>query len=244
MINTVSTNDYKLYTKEPWEEFQEENDDDTLEQFVKPYIRRDLGFKELLNEYFNYNASLDNCYPKLFKYLPKENELTFYQIELYSSTKVKSTNIDFNSLVLSIIETAHDIEFEDGVANEFSKKLNMYIKKYGNSFINKLIPIFLNETANDEILSEALRWIGRIDSSDTHEKRLWLLEHCLFSSSPTLRDGATLGLASMNDPSAITFLKEVIKKETIKELLLDMKDVLFDLVKEKDAIYSKKNQKK
>jgi hypothetical protein len=44
-----------------------------------------------------------------------------------------------------------------------------------------------------------------------------------------VRDGATLGLASLNDPQAITPLKQAIEREQIGELREDMQQVLDQL---------------
>ena len=80
-----------------------------------------------------------------------------------------------------------------------------------------------------EIISEALRWIGRLEHPETEYCRLWLLESSLFCSSPFIRDGAILGLASLNDPAAIPFIRKAIDKEPIRELQEDMKEIVSQL---------------
>jgi hypothetical protein len=104
-----------------------------------------------------------------------------------------------------------------------------FIEKYGRKAIEALTPIFINEKINPEIISEALRWIGRMEHPQTYANRRQLLEKCLFSSSPYIRDGALLGIASMNDRNSIHPLKLAIAKEKISELCDDMKQVLFQL---------------
>jgi hypothetical protein len=128
-----------------------------------------------------------------------------------------------------LFELAVDEEFEDGFESLFSRSLVTFIEKYSKKAIEILTPIFINEQINSEIIAEALRWIGRIEHLATYNDRQQLLERCLFCSSPYVRDGAVLGIASMNDLRTIPSLKLAITKETILELREDMKQVLFQL---------------
>ncbi len=154
---------------------------------------------------------------------------TIRQIEQDNKTSQEKQIIDFNTKTEKLFELAIEEEFEDGVESSFSNKLQSFIKEHGNDGLLVLLPIFINEKVNAEIISEALRWIGRLEHPDTHYLRLWLLEKCLFCSSPSIRDGAILGLASMNDPAAISYIKKAIDKEPISALQQDMKEIVSQL---------------
>jgi len=158
-----------------------------------------------------------------------------FQFEMLNTTQKEEKPIDLFYEIEQLFELAMDEEFEDGVESKFSKDLISFIKKYETRAIEELTPIFLNEKLNAEIISEALRWIGRIQHNSSKFDRLWLLESCLFHPSPYIRDGATLGLASMNDPNASDFLKIAIEKEPYHELREDMEQVLVQLEKALNA---------
>lgn len=173
-----------------------------------------------------------------------DKKIRIYQVELDNSTTRQEQIGDLNEKVENFFELANEEEFEDGIESDFSRKLISFIMENGSKSVEVLAPIFVNEKANAEIISEALRWIGRIDQPETENIRLWLLERCLFCTSPSVRDGATLGLASMNASSAKYSLRKAIEKEYIKELHEDMKEVLSELETHEDAVASEENQKK
>jgi hypothetical protein len=152
-----------------------------------------------------------------------------YQWDISFSTSKEKLSTNLHDEFKQLFELAVDEEFEDGFESLFSRSLVSFIEKYDKKAIEALTPIFINEQINPEITAEALRWIGRIEHIPTHNDRQQLLERCLCCSSPYIRDGAALGIASMNDPHAIPSLKLAIKKETIFELRKDMKQVLFQL---------------
>lgn len=85
------------------------------------------------------------------------------------------------------------------------------------------------ERVAPEVGGEALRWLGRIDHAESYEYRRWLLERSLSLSSTRVRDGAILGLASMDDKHAIPYLKRAIEEEQCSELKADMESVLEQL---------------
>ena len=166
------------------------------------------------------------------------------RIEQDNKTSQEKQTVDLNMKAEKLFEFAIEEEFEDGVESSFSNKLQSFIKEHGNDGLLVLPPIFINEKVNAEIISEALRWIGRLEHPDTHYFRLWLLEKCLFCNSPSIRDGAILGLAAMNDPAAISYIKKAIEKEPISALQQDMKEIVSQLEPFTDAITTEEDQKK
>ncbi len=163
-------------------------------------------------------------------------------MDLVNSTVQEKKGARLYDEIEKLFAFASAEEFEDGMESEFSKKLVSIIKKHGKAAIEILEPVFIHEKKNAEIISEALRWIGRIEHRRTHSIRLQLLAQCLFSPSPQIRDGAALGLASMNDPEAIYSLQLAIRKESYVELREDMKQVLLQLEGNENAVDSTKNQ--
>lgn len=129
----------------------------------------------------------------------------------------------------AIFWTAKGEVFEDGMESEFSRKLSYFVKKYSADALEAITCLIVYEKVDSEIAGEALRWLGRVDHAESYEYRRWLLERSLSLSSTRVRDGAILGLASMDDRRAIPYLKIAIKKEQCSELKADMESVLEQL---------------
>jgi len=129
----------------------------------------------------------------------------------------------------ALFEAAKDQYFEDGMESAFSNELVAFIEKHGEAAVKAITHLITSEIVNVEVAAEALRWLGRMDHAPTHNARLRLLERSLFCSSAGVRDGAVLGLASMDDPHAITYLEQAIQREKHAELREDFQQVLTQL---------------
>lgn len=129
----------------------------------------------------------------------------------------------------TLFQAARGQYFEDGVESEFSNGLSALVEKHGEAVIKTIARLADSEIVHAEVMSEALRWLGRMNHPSTYHSRLWLLEGSLFSPSARVRDGAALGLAAMDDPHALTYLKQAIQMEKQAELREDLKQVLTQL---------------
>jgi hypothetical protein len=119
--------------------------------------------------------------------------------------------------------------FEDGMESNFSRRLIALVDEYGNDAVDVLKDLIIGEQVNPEVASEALRWVGQIENPTSRLQRRRLLEQSLYHSSPNVRDGALLGLASMDDSKAISSLRRAIEQETVEELRQDMEQVIEQL---------------
>ncbi|MBT9160158.1 MAG: hypothetical protein DDT26_01431 [Dehalococcoidia bacterium] len=146
---------------------------------------------------------------------------------------------DINQLVDAAFKEAIEQDFEDGMESEFSRRLPSLLRNYGIFAVQEIAHVITRGRVNSEVASEALRWLGRMDDPATHSSRLWLLEKSLASTSAQVRDGAALGLASMDDPDAIPSVKRAIERENYIELRKDMKQVLEDLEATRSATFAK-----
>ena len=133
------------------------------------------------------------------------------------------------SKIEAIFWTAKGDFFEDGMESTFSQKLNSFVRKYGSNALEAITCLIVYERVDPEVAGEALRWLGRIDHTESYKYRRWLLERSLSSPSTRVRDGAILGLASMDDKHAISYLRRAVEKEQCSELKADMKSVLEQL---------------
>ncbi len=148
---------------------------------------------------------------------------------LETSTQPRKTSNLLSSRIKSIFWAARGEVFEDGMDSAFSRELNSIIKEYGDDAIDVVTGLIVYQRVNLEVAGEALRWLGRIEDLESYNFRRWLLEHCLGLSSTRVKDGATLGLASMDDRHAIPYLKKAIQEEQCTELKADMEQVLEQL---------------
>lgn len=153
----------------------------------------------------------------------------------------KSAASNLSPIIMRIFSNGKDEIFEDGMESNFSRELCKLIYFWGNDVIKFLIDVIPSGIVNVEVGAEALRWVGRIKDPRTYEIRRWLLENSLFSKLPRIRDGACLGLESMNDYRSKVYLQMAIEKEPIATLREDLELVLKDL--ETNYAISTKNTK-
>jgi hypothetical protein len=150
-----------------------------------------------------------------------------------SSQAITSTESHKNEYIYPQIEyifgEAKNEYFEDGMESRFSRKLISLIRKYKQDAIEAITCLIVYEKVNPEVASEALRWIGRMEHPESYMFRRWLLERSITLSSPYVKEGALLGIASMDDKHAIKYLQKAIETESCNELKADMKQVLEQL---------------
>jgi len=161
---------------------------------------------------------------------PQENWTTAPRQDLSEhSTALQETPAELSRKIAALFEAAKDEYFEDGMESEFSRELTALIAAYGNIAVHELAYLVLFEKVNAEVASEALRWLGNMPHGIPSHFRLWLLERSLLCSSAMVRDGAILGLASLDDPRAIPYIKWAIGREQCEELRKNMEQVLVQL---------------
>lgn len=122
------------------------------------------------------------------------------------------------------------IELEPGMTNDFQEGLEEAVIRYGELALLATEDLILNEKVRSAIAMEALQYIGGSDVLAWRDERRKMLERCLLASrSAWVRDGAGLGLASLDDPSSIPTLEEAILNEPSQSLRSDLTLVLQQL---------------
>lgn len=122
------------------------------------------------------------------------------------------------------------IDLEPGMTNEFQEGLEEAVEKYGELALGAVESLILNEETKSSIAMEAMQYIGYTDSQKWHDERRRMLERCLLRSrSAWVRDGAGLGLASLDNPKSIPALEKAILNETSGALKEDLTLVLHQL---------------
>jgi HEAT repeats len=104
-------------------------------------------------------------------------------------------------------------ELEDGMTLRLGTSLAACLDQHGELCLTELAEFAMANRLNPDSISHALRWIGRISSPATLNSRLALLIRTLEAPSPTIRDGAALGLVELGSPVAVQALRSAIARE-------------------------------
>jgi HEAT repeats len=166
------------------------------------------------------------------RYIPENSSWTKYlppDEPSENSTKLPDHPPELSESLRALLASGKEQVFEDGIESEFSKALIAFIKKYGYDALAELAYFIVYEKVSTEVAAEALRWLGLMSHPLSYHWRLWLLERSLSSRSARVRDGASLGLAFLDNPDAIPYLRQAIEREPIAELRGDMQQVLAQL---------------
>lgn len=128
-----------------------------------------------------------------------------------------------------VFDLAREELFEDGMESEFSRALITLIHSHGNAAISAIEKTLQSGHVSSEIAQEALRWLGALAHSESHKYRLLILRGYLEAPIAPIRDAAGLGLAAMDDPTAIPAIMEAIRNETYPQLRQNLQLVLIQL---------------
>ena len=150
-------------------------------------------------------------------------------IRLPNATISQNISEELEQEFTTLFAFAREEIFEDGMESEFSRRLVSLVRVNGEEALQLLTDLIIGERVNAEVAAEALIWLDEINDPLTYLSRLRLLQQGLFVSSARVRDGAIVGLASLDDPRAITSIKWAIGREQIDELRKNMQQVLEQL---------------
>lgn len=131
--------------------------------------------------------------------------------------------------VYLLCENAREEYFELGMESEFYKALTQLIKQYDNIIIKVIHHLIENLKIDDYVAAEALKIFGAINNDTSYRFRLITLEKYLQHESIIIRDAAGLGIASLDDPSALPSIDRAIVREEnpgIRECLVLVKNQL------------------
>lgn len=142
----------------------------------------------------------------------------------------KPTLKPFSQNMLDVLfQQAKREVFEDGLESEFSRNLFQMMDSYSSSFFKIFKIMISQDLISTTVLAEALRWLGHSDNPATHEARREILENMMFHISPTVRDGAILGLSYMEDSASLPVLRRALESESIDYLRQDIQNLIEDL---------------
>lgn len=127
------------------------------------------------------------------------------------------------------LNSVPDELFEDGVENELSRAIPRLVARFGAAAVEAIARLYLGRMVPRDIMSEVLRWLGRVEDEATCEARFWFLIYCLRDDSPAVRSAAALGLASLEDVRAVPYLRREAGAESIGLLRCRLEKVANEL---------------
>lgn len=132
-----------------------------------------------------------------------------------ATIKQESNELDLSlhNSIAHAFNAARDEEFHDGFDSRFSESISQFIWDFGVAAVLVIEKILESPSSTDETTEETLRQLGKIEDARTHATRLVLLLRELGSPNPRIRDAASIGIADLDDPSAIPFLRRAIEAE-------------------------------
>lgn len=106
-------------------------------------------------------------------------------------------------------------EFDTDIAYEFTNALNIFIQDNGKSAIRIINNLAKKQTFDEDMISETLKALGRIEHENTKEQRYQVLMSFIKDDSAIIRDGAVSGLSFLDDKRALLQLRMLFETETI-----------------------------
>ena len=118
--------------------------------------------------------------------------------------------------------------FYDGWDNDFTRYLDQIVAEHGTLLVAALADSIAADKINPVQANEILRCIPDYETVAL-DIRLNMLTRFLTSPYVTIRDGATVGIASLADHRAMPYLARAIQREANHELRNDMQIVLDEI---------------
>lgn len=139
----------------------------------------------------------------------------------------------FASAIEQTFALANWTEFEDGIENEFTRRLANLVKAGGSLLVEQLGIEIRNRNISPSVVAQTVLCVSRINDQSTLPVRSQFVRRALRSSSDEVRDAAAIGIATMKDTLAQDDLAAAIDQENNPELKVDMESVMSYLLSTK-----------
>ena len=149
------------------------------------------------------------------------------EVQAIPETSTHTWDSDLRDLLLeeqlvsyftNLVREAADEVFLDGMESVFSQSLTKITREYGDTCVRSIQRLLTAGEADAEVAGEILRQMGSSENPPTHRSRLKILTDQLHSPDPRIRDGASLGLAAMDDPVAMGDIQKALERESSPRL--------------------------
>ena len=106
---------------------------------------------------------------------------------------------------------------------DFTNALDILIRANGKPVVRIINNLIKKTALGDDITSEILKALGRIEDENTKNERYELLIVSIKNESVIIRDGAVSGLSFLDDKRALPQLRMLFERETLPILRNNIK---------------------
>jgi len=128
---------------------------------------------------------------------------------------ISTIDIQTEEDTINILDAYQFEEFNTDIAYEFTDVLDRLIRANGKQGILIIDNLIKKRILNDDLISETLRALGRIEDDNTKDERYGLLINSIKNGALIIRDGAVSGLSFLDDKRALPQLQILLKTETV-----------------------------
>ena len=129
------------------------------------------------------------------------------------ATQVSPSDLEIEQSAINIFDAYQHEEFDADIADEFTNTLDRLIRPNGKPAIFVIGNLIIKHVLDDDIISEILKALGRIEDENTKHERYELLMGSIRNESATIRDGAVSGLSFLDDKRALPQLRMLFETE-------------------------------
>ncbi len=144
------------------------------------------------------------------------DETTYEQNTLFSDLQLEQNT-------LNIFDSYQHEEFDADIAYEFTNTLAILIRANGKPIIRIINNLIKKFDLSNDIISETLKALGRIENENTKEERYQLLMGLIKDDSAIIRDGAVSGLSFLDDRRALPQIRMLFETEAVPILKSNIK---------------------
>lgn len=134
------------------------------------------------------------------------------------SSNVAPASFDYlkaEQAVINLFDAYRHQEFDADIAYQFTNDLDMLIQASGKSAIRAIDSLIKKQSVDQDIVSETLKALGRIEHENTKEQRYQVLMDFIKDDSVIIRDAAVSGLSFLDDKRALPQLRMLLETETL-----------------------------
>ena len=124
---------------------------------------------------------------------------------------------------INILDSYQHEEFDNDVAYEYTNELETLIQDNDKPVIRIINNLINKHILNNNIISETLKALGRVDNENTKYERYEILISSIKNKSAVIRDGAVSGLSFLDDNRALPQLRMLFETDTVPILKNNIK---------------------
>ncbi len=129
--------------------------------------------------------------------------------------QISYDDLQIEQTAINLFDAYRHEEFDTDIACEFTNDLDIFIQTNGEAAIRTIDNLIKKQVFGENIISETLKALGRIENENTKEQRYQVLMHFIKHDSAIIRDGAVSGLSFLDDKRALPQLYMLFETETV-----------------------------